>query len=408
MLSANSSSGPRQPSATESIRSPGSLEISGDREASLHHAYPHELHQSQQQDPNYQFLGSYDSQGSPRAGNFGIDREFPSPQNVSTNQAVEDYRSRIPPGAGDYGIHKPFPAQSQHSDMRTFGNHGWQPLSMTGKLGIEREFPDPDPSSINPRGGAHGFSDPSSVAGDVHRAFQERSQNRAGQLVGDDISALLSPCPGNVAFPHNINPTFSNDHPQQRDSPRVNPNGFDERWLRQTEDMWNLATRRTSRLTVSPGDMSSEQQENPEASAEEAGLGIVAPERRASRFKALQLFDSSSEDSRQHDEWASDLDRAYSRLGIHDHTLDEIMILSIYFNLVIVSPPQSDELREALTIIAESRDSPYLDTFLSSDVTCCYPVNYSKKWHTAVGARAAGEDRRDLHSAITISSRPER
>ena len=61
-----------------------------------------------------------------------------------------------------------------------------------------------------------------------------------------------------------------------------------------------------------------------------------------------------------------DFSQAYMRLGIEDRTVDDELILSSYNSLVLDAPSQIKDLRMALTAIAKSRKSFYLQSFLDS------------------------------------------
>ena len=419
MLSKNTYPSPQRSPATESLHNPGSQATPRDLDSSYRHAYPKEPPIYQHQSSSSQFMGSYGCQASSPAGNSGVDRD----------DAAGGYDSRTPSGAGDYGNQQAFPGPPQYSKIESAGNAGLQPTSnsrTTRESGIELKFPTPESMSTIPRGRADSILNSLSVASAIQRTLPRFSQGSVDQGVQTTNPARFSPYPYNAEVEYNVNSTRSDVHSQQRDLRRANPSGFDERWLRQTEDVWNLATRRTSQLTISPGEMTPEQQENTEASTDEARSSIVAPERRESRFKALQLFDSSSEDSRQHEELASEngrqvetlnqhsdrrhtiaVSQAYSRLGIHNQTLDDCTVLITYFRSGFSSPSQIDELRKALTIVAEARDSQYLRDFLSSGGTYCNPEDNEER-RTILDSYAAGEDRCKLQSATTVSSSPDR
>ena len=398
----------------ESLHSPRSQATSGDLDLSYRHAYPHEPHLRQQSSSNYQATGSYGARVSPLIGDSGVERDCLNPQYTSYADAAGGYDAQAPPGAINYGSHQAFQSPLQYSELQSAGNSGHQPTSMTRDSGIELKLSNPDVISTVPRGGADSILNPLTIDSAIQRAFPGFPQSSANQLVPATNTALLSPYPHIAEVQDNVNLAHSDIQSQLRDLRQTNP--FDERWLRQAGDMWNLAARRTSRLTISPGDMTPEQPEITEASVEEDRPRILVPERRESRFKALQLFDSSSEDSRQHEELAAEnggqeehlnqrwhVGQAYARLGIRDQTLDDCTVLITYFRSGFSLPSQIDELREALTAVAEARDSQYLKDFLSSGGAYCN-LEDDKERRTAWDAYAAGEDSCNSQSATTVSS----
>ena len=429
MLSTNTYPNQQRPSATDSLHSTGSQATSGDLDPSYRHAYPHEHHPYQQQRSNYQSMGTYGSQPSSPANNFRIHREHLNPQYTPVLDAAGGYYSGTPREASDYGNLQASQGPPQrYLDLQSAGNSGRQPPPTTRDSGIQPEFLTSEATSSMSRGGPDSILNPLGIVNAIQRAFPGFAQRSINQMVGSNNPWLVIPSSQNAEFKDNGSPTDTSVQSQQIDLRRSYLNTFDERWLRQTEDVWNLATRRTSRLTISPGEMTPEQQENTETFAEEARHGVAAPERRESRFKALHLFDSSSEDSRQHEEPVSDngrqvetldqhamlsdrrhaidISQAYSRLGIHDQIANDCMILISYLRSGFTSPSQTAELREALTIVAEARDSQYLKNFLSGGVYCIPEDNEERR--TGLDKDAAVEDRWNMQAATTLSSSPDR
>lgn len=424
-LSTNTFSSLQRSSATESSQSPGSQAAAGDLGSSYRQAHPHEPYLYQQQSSSWQSMGNYGTQASSAAADSGIQQECLNQQYNPTTEAVGGYQSPTHPGATTDGDHQAFLHPPQMGPQSA-GSLSGQPTSMARDTAVELHFPTPENTSNIIRGEAVSNVNPLSIARAIQRGFPGFLQKPVDQPVGTINPALLALYPHSARVEDNVNPTRSGVHSPQREPPHAIPNGFDDRWLRQTEDMWNLATRRTSRLTISPGDMTPEMQESTEVSAEEARPTNIGAERRESRFKALQLFDSSSEHSTQHEELAVEngrqvetleqhlkrrhaitLSQAYSRLNIHDQTLDDCMVLVTYFRSGFSSPSQIAELREALIIVAEARNSQYLKEFLSSGGGYCNPED-NEEQRTISEADAAGQRRCDWQSVTTISSSPDK
>ena len=61
-----------------------------------------------------------------------------------------------------------------------------------------------------------------------------------------------------------------------------------------------------------------------------------------------------------------DVGQAYTRLGIHDRTVDDDTILATYNILAADTPSQLDDLRRALTAIAKSKGSYLINSFLNT------------------------------------------
>lgn len=424
-VSTNTFSSLQRFSATEFPQSPGSQATAGNLGPSYRQAYRHEPYLCQQQSPSWQSMGNRGPQVSSPAAGSEIQQECLNQQYNPTAEAVKDYDPPNHPGASTYDDHQTFlrPPQLGPQSVR---NLSPQATSMARDSGVVLHFPSPEDTSNLTRGGGDSTVNHSNVARAIQPALPGFPQRPIDQLVGTINPALLGLYPHNAGVEDNVNSTLFGVHSQQRELPRTNPNGFDDRWLRQPENMWDLATRRTSRLTISPGDMTPETQENIQASAEEARTTTIGAERRESRFKALQLFDSSSEHSTQHEELATEngrqvetleqqrkrqhaitVSQAYSRLNIYDHTLDDCMVLVTYFRSGFSSPSQIAELREALITVAEHRDSQYLKKFLSSGGGYCNPED-NEEQRTILEADAAGEHRCNRQSVTTISSSPDK
>lgn len=420
-LSTNMFSSLQRSSATESSQNRGSQATAGDLGPSNRQAYPHEPYLYQQQSSNWQSMGNYGTQVSSPAAGSGIQQECLNQQYNSTTEAVAGYQSPNHPGVATYGGNQAF-LHAPQLGPQSAGSLSRQPPSMARDTGVELHFPTPNNTSNIIQGDAVGNVDPLSIAGTIQRGFSDLLQKPVGQAAGTINSTLLGLYPHNARVEDNVNLTGSGVHSSQRELPRAIPNGFDDRWLRQTEDMWNLATRRTSRLTISPGDTTPEKQVTTEVSAEDSRPTNIGAERRESRFKALQLFGSSSEHSIPHEELAIEngrqvetleqrlkrrhattVSQAYSRLNIHDQTLDDCMVLVTYFRSGFSSPSQITELREALITVAEARNSQYLKKFLSSGGGYCKPEDYEEQ-RTISEADAAGERRCDWQSVTTTSS----
>ena len=66
------------------------------------------------------------------------------------------------------------------------------------------------------------------------------------------------------------------------------------------------------------------------------------------------------------DESEMDVGFAYNRLGISDRTIDDDTILAAYNYLASDTPSQIDDLKRAITAIANSRESKLLQSFLNT------------------------------------------
>ena len=73
-----------------------------------------------------------------------------------------------------------------------------------------------------------------------------------------------------------------------------------------------------------------------------------------------------------------DVGHAYNRLSIDDRTVDDDTILAAYNVLASDSPSQIPELKRALTVIADSKDSVILKSFLRSEEVS--NSNTSSEW----------------------------